>query len=191
MQNIVRTAGLAVLVLVSLLAAGCAGPAPNYAPSIDNVEALKKSGGESARIGTFTVDANLPGAKSIGLRANTMVSPVGSHFGDYLGFALRQDLELARLYNAQSGIEISGALLKNLVDANGFSIGNGQIEARFVVKRAGQVRYDKVRGVTHQWESSFAGAVAIPQASSNYPVMVQKLIGSLVSDPDFVNSLRN
>ena len=64
------------------------------------------------------------------------------------------------------------------------------MEARFLVKSAGLVRFDKVKRIEHQWESSFAGAVAIPLAANNYPVMVQKLVGSLVNDPDFVQAIR-
>ena len=191
MIQISRAAWLIAMLAASLFATGCAGPAPNYAPSIDNVEALKKSGITAPNVGAVTVSADLPGGKSLSLRANTMVSPVGANFGDYIATALRQELELAKLLNAQSGLEISGALLRNNIDAGGISTNEGQIEARFVVKRGGQVRFDKVKRIEHKWESSFAGAVAIPLAANNYPVMVQKLISSLVTDPEFVQSLRN
>jgi hypothetical protein len=191
MIQISRAAWLIVMLAASLFATGCAGPAPNYAPSIDNVEVLKKSGITASNVGVVTVSADLPGGKSLSLRANTMVSPVGANFGDYIATALRQELELAKLFNTQSGLEISGALLRNNIDAGGISTNEGQIEARFVVTRGGQIRFDKVKRVEHQWESSFAGAVAIPLAANNYPVMVQKLIRSLVTDPEFIQSLRN
>jgi hypothetical protein len=191
MIQISRAAWLIAMLAASLFATGCAGPAPNYAPSIDNVEALKKSGITAPNVGAVTVSADLPGGKSLSLRANTMVSPVGANFGDYIATALRQELELAKLLNAQSGLEISGALLRNNIDAGGISTNEGQIEARFIVKRGGQVRFDKVKRIEHKWESSFAGAVAIPLAANNYPVMVQKLISSLVTDPEFIQSLRN
>lgn len=191
MPKVFRFAGFAAVFVASMLMIGCAGPAPNYAPSIDNVEMLKKSGGGAAKIGVISVKADLVGGKAMAMRANTMVSPVGESFGDYIAAALRQDLELAKMFNAQSGLEISGVLLRNNIDAGGFSTNAGQIEARFIVKRGDQVRFDKVKRVDHQWDSSFAAAVAIPLAMNNYPVMVQKLISTLVSDPDFVQSLRN
>lgn len=190
MFHVSRAAGLAALIFVSVFAVGCAGPAPNYAPSIDNVELLKKSGGEPVKVGVVTVKSDAPGGQSISMRANSMVSPVGANFGDYIAAALRQELELAKLYDSQSGIEISGALLRNNIDAGGIATNAGQIEARFIVKRAGLVRFDKIKRIEHEWGSSFAGAVAVPLARNNYPVMVQKLIGELVSDPDFIRSLR-
>lgn len=190
-MSLVRKAGLACALLASLLLVGCAGPAPNYAPSIDNVEVLKKSGSSSGRVGQITVAPDLPSGKAVPLRANTMISPVGSNFGDYIAAALRQELEMAKLYDARSDTEISGALLRNHVDAGGLSVNEGQLEARFIVRRGGQERFNKIKRADHKWESSFAGAVAIPLAANNYTVMVQKLIGALVTDPDFVAALRN
>ncbi len=188
--NAFRALATAVAVCTLTVLVGCAGPAPNYAPAIDNVESLKKLGSGNASVGTISANAEAPGIKSIGLRANTMVSPVGAHYGDYLAAALKQELELAKLYDAKSQTEISGRLLRNVVDASGFSVGTGRMEAQFLVKRSGATVFDKVVGANHQWESSFAGAVAIPMASSNYPVMVQKLIAALIADPDFKLALR-
>lgn len=184
---LLATGTLAAAALIT----GCAGPAPNYAPSVDNVETLKKAGVSPARVGTVGVTPGMPGASSLSIRANSIASPVGSHFGDYVAAALRSELELAKLIDPASPAEISGTLTRNNIDAGGISTASGQMEARFVVKRGDQVRFDKVKSVTHQWESSFVGAVAIPAAANNYPIMVQKLVGQLVSDPDFVKALRN
>jgi hypothetical protein len=187
LRRVVLFSGIAV----SAFLVGCAGPAPNYAPSIDNVEALKKiEGATPVKTGAIGVTAGMPGAASLSLRANTMTSPVGSNYGDYIAAALRQELELAKLHNPQSGVEISGTLLKNNIDAGGISTNAGQIEARFVVTANGQVRFDKVKQVERKWESSFAGAVAIPLAANNYPLMVQSLVGALVTDPDFIKAIR-
>ena len=179
-------------IAVSAFLVGCAGPAPNYAPSIDNVETLKKIQGATAvKTGVISVAPGLQGGAALQLRANTMTSPVGKNYGDYIAEALRQELELAKLYNPQSGIEISGTLLKNNIDAGGISTNAGQIEARFVVTANGQVRFDKVKRIEKKWDSSFVGAVAIPLAANNYPVMVQSLVAALVTDPDFVKAIRN
>ena len=187
-----RRAAACVGIAVSAILAGCAGPAPNYALSIDNVETLKKiEGAPAVKTGVIGVTAGMPGGASLSLRANTMTSPVGNNYGDYIAAALRQELELAKLYNPQSAVEISGTLIKNNIDAGGINTNAGQIEARFVVTANGQVRFDKVKRIERNWESSFAGAVAIPLAANNYPLMVQSLVASLVTDPDFVKAIRN
>lgn len=172
---------------ICALFVGCAAvPAPNYSPLIDNVELLKKSSVGTLKTGQFDVTPGMQGASAMTLRGATMISPVGTHYGDYLTSALRQELEFAKLQNPQSKKEISGVLLKNNIDAGGLSTNAGQIEARFMVKNADQVTYDKVKKAELQWESSFAGAVAIPQAVNHYPLMVQKLLNSLFTDPDFI-----
>lgn len=192
MLQTVRRAALCAGIAVSAILGGCAGPAPNYAPSIDNVEVLKKIGGNTAvKTGVIDVAPGLPGGTSMALRANTMVSPVGKNYGDYIAAALRQELELAKLYSPQSDIEISGTLLRNNIDAGNVSINSGQIEARFLVKANGRVLFDKIKRTERKWESSFAGAVAIPLAANNYPLMVQALVSALVTDPDFVKAIRN
>lgn len=190
MKPAFRILGCQMALLVLVFLTGCAGPAPNYTPSIDNVEAFKKSGTEALRTGAFAVAPGLKTGAAISLRASSMVSGIGSNYGDYLAFALRQELELANLYNPQSPVEISGTLLENDIHAGGFSTNDGLIAARFIVKQGPQVRFDKIKQISQQWESSFAGAVAIPLAASNYPIMVQKLIGQLLADPEFIQALR-
>ena len=186
-----RSTFLAAMLTTLVMTVGCAGVSPHYVPSIDHVEALKSSGAGPAKVGFVVVQADLPSGKAIGLRGKTMTSPVGSNFGDYIADALRQELELAKLYDTQSGLEISGTLLQNDIIVGAFSSSVGQIEIRFFVKRSGLLRFDKVKRIEHKWNGSLSGAVAIPQAVDNYPVMVQKLIGELVADSEFIRSLKN
>lgn len=177
-------------ILIGVFLVGCAGPAPNYAPSVDNVEKLKKMDLSTAKVGTFTPKAGLQNAEAISLRASSMVSPVGKNYGDYLSAALKSELELAKLYDPASTIEVSGVLLQNEVNAGGISTNDGQLEAQFVVKDGATVRYDKNKKISREWKGAFAGAVAIPQAANNYPLMVQQLLGELFSDPDFVAAMK-
>jgi hypothetical protein len=187
-----KSAILCAGVIASALLTGCAGVAPPYAPSIDNVQALKSAGAASPlKTGTFGVTPGMSGATTISLRGSTIASPVGNNFGDYLASALQQELDLAKLYNAQSDIEISGTLITNNIDAGGIITNGGQIEARFLVKSQGKLVFDKVKRIERKWDSSFVGAIAIPLATNNYTFMVQSLVSSLVSDPDFVKAIRN
>ncbi len=190
-MRVYRQLSLLAAASAGLFLVGCAGPSPNYAPSIDNVQTLKQSGAAPVTIGAFTATPGMAGAASLTLRANTMNSSVGANYGDYLGAALRSELELAKLYDPKSAVAISGVLTKNNVNAGGIATNDGQIAARFIVKNGDQVRYDQTKSVEHQWEGAFAAATAIPQAASNYPVMVQKLITQLLADPSFISALKN
>jgi hypothetical protein len=71
---------------------------PNYSPSIDNVETLKRSGATAAaRVGTVAVTPAAQAAAAISIRGSSLSSSVGNNYGDYIAAALRQDLEMARL----------------------------------------------------------------------------------------------
>jgi len=97
---------------------------------------------------------------------------------------IRAEADLARI---PADLE---KLAVRIIHAGGMTTNDGVIAARFTVQRAGQRRYEKTHRVQHEWEGAFAGAVAIPNAANNYPVMVQKLITKLVSDPDFIQALK-
>jgi hypothetical protein len=165
---------------------GCGMLAPPYSPSIEHVEKLKRVGG-SAAIGPATATPGL--SATIGIRASSMSSPVGNGFAAYLADALTQELRLAGKLDPKSSVEISVVLIKNDISAAGFSTNSGEIEARFVVKRGGTPRYDKVKRAETSWDSHFMGAIAIPKAQQEYPGLVQKLLTVLLDDADFVATL--
>ncbi len=169
--------------------AGCATKAPPYQPSIDNVQQLKAVAPKGVKLGEFTVDVDAKNATSIGIRASSMSSSVGSNYADYVAQALRDELSLAGRIDPNSNIEISGVLMGTDIDT-GMAKGSGYIEARFMVKNQGKVRFDKIKRGESSWESSFIGAIAIPRAEQSYPSVVQNLLTNLYSDPDFQQSLK-
>lgn len=178
-------AALAVLLVVS----GCATKAPPYDVSVDNVNVLKRGGTAPVRVGSFSVKAGAKGAESISLRGNGMSSPVGADYAAYIADALKQELTLAKRLDANANLEISGALINTDIDT-AMGTASGYAEARFVVTKDGQVRYDKTKRGDASWDSSFMGNIAIPAAQRNYPVIVQHLLSSLYSDTDFQNALK-
>lgn len=176
---------LAALLCAATLA-GCAIQAPTYQAAVDNVESLRRGQLKPMQVGAVSAAPGLATAASISLRGNSMTSPVGSGYADYLATALRQELELAKLLDPKASIEVSSVLLKNDIAAAGISTNSGEIEARFTVKRDGAVRYEATKSATLSWESSFVGAIAIPAAQQNYPRLVQKLLTELFTDAAFV-----
>lgn len=170
-----------------MLSTGCAIKAPLYNAALDNVEQLKKVPAP-VKLGSFTVQSGVDG--TIGLRGNPMASPVGGDYAAYLSDALEKELKLAGKLAPTSKLEISGQLLKNDIAAAGFSTNSGEIEARFVVKNDGVQRYDQVKRAEMSWESSFVGAIAIPRAQQQYPLIVQKLLAMLWGDVKFQEALK-
>jgi len=174
----------------AFLGAGCALVAPQYSASIDNVQKLKDAGDFAAKVGSFESVAGPGNPPAISLRGSSLASPYASSYASYLAEALKQELSLAGRYKPDAGVEVTGSLIKNDLDASGISLGSGTIEARFVVKAGNAVRYDQVKAARSEWESSFMGAVAIPRAQQEYPRLVQKLLGTLFADDAFLKALK-
>ena len=61
---------------------------------------------------------------------------------------------------------------------------------RFKLADGQRTRYDRTLTATDEWESSALGAIAIPRAIQRYVTTVQKLVGMLFADPDFIAATR-
>jgi hypothetical protein len=168
--------------------AGCAAKAPNYNPNPESAQRLQAARVQPAAVGEFKADANVSDT-SIGLRASTMVPEQGT-FSQYLADAIKNELDLVKLYSPSSTTVISGVLMKNEMNTGVAMTGEGAIEARFVVKRDGAVRFDKLKKAAIQWDTNYFGAIAIPRAQNEYTRLVQALVAELFSDPDFVAALK-
>jgi hypothetical protein len=144
-----------------------------------------------AAVGAFVLEAGKPASldQSVSVRGgNTLASPIDNSFAQYLKETLRVELEAANLLDSNSQTQITGVLMDSMLDP-AISVGKGHLQARFVVKRADAVKYDRVLEVNSEWESSFMGAVAIPAAVQNYQLMYRKLVGQLFDDPSFRKAL--
>jgi hypothetical protein len=180
---------MSVVALLILLITGCSAIAPKYNTDFNNISQLRKEKLNPARVGTVTKEpASKSDVDSLAIRGASYASPYGSYTA-YLAEALKEELDDARLLDPMSQIEVSAVLLRNSLNA-GLSTGEAEIEARFVVRNAGTIKFDKVKVAQYSWESSFFGAVAIPKARENYSKVVQKLIGQLFSDPEFISALK-
>lgn len=181
---------LFTFVFLSIFITGCSTIAPKYNTDFNHISQMRKEKLNPVKVGSVTKDPNeKEDVDLLTIRGGRYKSPNGTYTA-YLEEALKQEIDDARLLNPNSQIEVNAVLLKNTIDAAGFSVGIAEIAARFVVRKAGDVKYEKIKTAQHTWESSFAGAIAIPKAHQNYPIVVQKLIGSLFSDPDFISALR-
>jgi hypothetical protein len=184
----VRALGLGLLTAAALLA-GCAEmPMSLPKPTIEN--AAKLRGGTPAigpvEVGTFTLDAAQSASldKGVSIRSNMVRSPVAGSFAQYLRETLRVELQSAGLLDAKSDAVITGTLLDSTVEAP-VGTGKAALAARFVVTRAGAVRYDRALRTQASWDSPFMGVSAIPQAAGQYEALYRKLVGTLLDDAAF------
>jgi hypothetical protein len=178
-----------VCLALSVVLGACASiDATPYTPSVDNVQTLKAIGQIQTRVRTFDSSDTDDNPYPVHLRGARMKSPVGDSFGAYLSNALEQEFAVSGAISPEANVEVSGALLKNDIDA-AISQGTGTVSARFLVRRGSGVVYDSIKTASDTWDSSFAGIVAIPAATAAYPHIVQKLLANLYADPAFIKAI--
>jgi len=177
-----------LVITLSLFVSACSMQAPPYQASLENVQTIKR-----AKVAQMQVDAITTTKKlnSISLRGSSMYSPINKSYGEYIAKALEEELKLAKLWSPVSSTIITGKVLTNDIDVSGFSEGSGEISAKFIVTKDNKVIFDKVISADHTFESSFMGAIAIPNGQANYVNLVQKLIKNLFEDKSFVMALKS
>jgi hypothetical protein len=181
----VKRFALALLMLA--LAACVSPPAPKYQPAIDNTGLLLKQSTKRG-VGKFTAAAEVSN-RSLAVRTSQLTGGSDGTFSTYLHDAIIAELQTSARYDASSELEISGILTRNEL-SSGIGTGTATVGAEFALTRNNQVCFKKTLVAEHKWESSFIGAVAIPTAFSNYPTTVQKLLGELFADADFIAAVR-
>jgi hypothetical protein len=177
---------LLLVPLFALLLQGCGVTMTRYEPSFENVQQLKQTPPLQS-ISNALVKADA-GQGSLTVRANPISSPSGS-ITQHIQDAITEELGRAGLLNPQAQRHLDVLVVKNELTA-GMGTGTGQLAARFTLLKGNEVVYDATKDVSRQWDSSFFGAIAIPNAANAYNPMVRDLLKTLYSDPQFIQALK-
>jgi hypothetical protein len=172
---------LSILLAVVWLG-GCTIVAPKYTANVDNVNVLKQNKQE-INTGDFVL-ANKK-LNSISLRGSKLKSPVNASYADYLEDAIQLELTKASLFNPLSPLLLTAKITENDLDASGFSVGDGIMTVEFTVSKNRDTVFNKTLTAKIEWDSSFIGSIAIPNAQNSYPKLVKQLLSQLYSDAEF------
>ena len=167
---------------------GCASlVAPPYSADYEALDRLKKMSLEKIAVNPVQPrDAAAP-VNKITLRGASLVGSKGT-FAEYLEDALIQDLRDISLYDAGSGLRLDATILKNDIDVSGLVNGTGQMDVEIAIGRSGKIALKKIYSASTRFDSSFAGAVAIPKGQAEYGNLVRTLLAKIYLDPDFINA---
>jgi len=178
---------LAVAALSTVLCGCVTVKVGDHQPSLDTVSGLRDSGIAALNVGDFKLarGAKPDMDKGVSARGTPVDPPQGQTFSAYLRNALITDLKSAGKYDPQSPLSVQGELTANELHAAGISTASAVLAARFRVMRGDQAVYDKVLKQEQSWESSFMGAVAIPDAINHYGAQYAALLAQLYADTDF------
>ena len=175
-----------IIIFIAGLTAGCAQSLGAHQVSLDAVQTLRGSDIPAMRLGTFALAPGRSAAmdKGVVIRSVNLTSPDGGSFASYLSKALETDLRAAGKYDESSVLVVQGLLTDSSVDA-GISTGDAVLGAKFSLVRSGNAIFEKEITVRSKWDSSFVGAVAIPEAVNQYSALYDKLVLQFLTDADF------
>lgn len=176
--------------ILAPLAAGCMSlKVPPYSPSYEFIDGLKGKSVEKIAVSEVQPrDPNSP-INKITLRGSSLSVQDGT-FASYLEDAIKSDLREIGILDQNSIIKLDAKLLKNDIDVSGLSTGIGVMEVNITIRRDANVIFDRLYSVQTTFQSSFAGAVAIPKGQNEYPVLVRTLLEKIYADPEFFNAIR-
>jgi hypothetical protein len=172
-----------------LVTAGCASfKAPVYSPDYQVLDSLKNK--PLVSVSVAPVEPKDPEAKvnKISLRAASLSTEQGT-FSAYFEQSMIQDLTEMGIYQPSSNVQIKATLIENDIDISSFSKGYGKMVVDLEIHKSSVLTFSKQYTGLTQFESSFAGAVAIPKAQSEYPYLVRELLKQIYSDPEFIKEL--
>ena len=188
MKSIVRQVfNFSMLVVASATLIGCASVTmPPPTASASNVEKLRTANLAPTSVGKFNLAAGVRQDMDNslgGLRGSSVRAASGS-FSQQLKDVIVTELKAAGLYDDKSQIQIGAQLTDSQVDA-AIGTGTAKLAANFTVDKAGQRIFEKALSVDSQWDSSFVGAIAIPEAINQYTSLYKALAAKLFDDKDF------
>lgn len=118
-----------------------------------------------------------------------LTSPKGT-FANYLEDAIRSDLIEINFHDDASNIQLNATILQNDIDVSGIGTGYGVMEINLAIEKFGALVLEKIYLANTEFDSSFAGAVAIPKGQSEYPNLVRTLLKKIYNDSAFIDAVK-
>jgi PBP1b-binding outer membrane lipoprotein LpoB len=169
---------------------GCATmQAPPYTSPYEALDKLKRQKITNVSVGVFQPSDPEDPLNRISLRGASLISP-NETFAKYLEESIRSDFKEIDRYEANSKTLIEGTILKNDIDISSISKGYSVIEIRLIIKKQGKIAFEKNYSANTEFESSYAGAIAVENALVEYPRLVRKLLSIVYEDTAFIKEVQ-
>ena len=172
------------------LSIGCTVTGVTYEAQSYNVREIENSLQKSIAVGEFTRSASEKVVDPWVFRgASKIVSPVGDGHHDLIAKGIEDELMLARRLDKKSSLVLTGDLTEHLVDASSMTTGEGVVGMTFTLRDSGKVVYLKPKRIVDKWDSAFMGVTASNNAMRAHLKMIERLIGSLFQDREFIGAV--
>lgn len=172
------------IVLSTLLFTGCGIKTSEYNVSADNVQTLRSYQDVKFDVPTFT--ATNSGESSVMCRlAETVSTPKGEPFSEYIKEALISELKMAGNYDKNSDLKITGNLNK-IYGSTMF--GNAYWEVNVTITSInGKTLTVNTR---RDYPSSYLASTACNNMGTSFAPTIKQLIGDIINHKDFPKLLK-
>lgn len=173
-----------IVAAIAISFTGCGLKTAEYAMSADNVTELRKIANKKIAVDSFSAVST--GEKHIMCRlAETISTPRGESFSDYIEDALKTELKMAGLYDQSSKLRLSGKLIKIYGSS---MLGDAYWEVELEVKSSNgkSIQVHTKR----EYPSAFLAYTACNNMASSFSPTIRQLITDIINHKDF-NSLLN
>ncbi|WP_198304534.1 hypothetical protein [Arcobacter vandammei] len=169
--------------LATLLFTGCGIKTTEYNVSADNVQTLRNY--QDVKLGVSEFTAKNQGESSVMCRlAETITTPKGEPFSEYIKDALISELKMAGNYDANSDLKISG----NLNEIYGSStIGNAYWEVNVTITSSNGKSLTV--NTKRDYPSAFVAYTACNNMGTSFAPTIKQLISDIVNHKDFATLL--
>lgn len=176
-------------VLISTLSGCVSLLAPNYSPDYEAIDKLKKLNLQKISLGEFQPRDPNAAVNKISLRGASLKAQEGA-FSIYLENAIQSDLKEIGILDSSSNTKLDATLLKNDIDISGLIKGSGIMEVKLTISKNGKQTFDKTYSTTTNFDSSFAGAIAVGIGQKEYPSLVRAFLKEIYNDPEFTRAVQ-
>jgi hypothetical protein len=179
-------ASFLIVPLAALSLAGSAvAPLSAPQPSMDNIQAIRAADLPAMNVGEFVPGPGRPTDmdKTIAARGGIDKAPEGS-FAKYLADTLSVELKGAGKLDPNATLTVTGVITDTKLTSE-IGTPTAKLAARFTLTRNGRQVFQKELSVSDTWDWQYFADIAIPDAFNHYAGLFPKLVGVLLSDPDF------
>ena len=172
------------IVLAAFLFTGCGIKTSEYNVSADNVQTLRDYKDLKLDVSNFT--ATNSGESSVMCRlAETISTPKGETFSEYIQDALVSELKMAGVYDKNSDLKISGNLDK-IYGSTMFGNAYWEISVTITSTNGKSLTVNTKR----DYPSSYLSSTACNNMGTSFAPTIKQLIGNIVNHKDFSELLR-
>ncbi len=172
------------IVLAAFLFTGCGIKTSEYNVSADNVQTLRDYKDLKLDVSNFT--ATNSGESSVMCRlAETISTPKGETFSEYIKDALVSELKMAGVYDKNSDLKISGNLDK-IYGSTMFGNAYWEISVTITSTNGKSLTVNTKR----DYPSSYLASTACNNMGTSFSPTIKQLIGDIINHKNFSELLR-